>query len=322
MTRVGVPVAQHVAGIGLQRPACGLPDEDAAEGLVPRRHRLGERRQVGDDAVAVGGEPVPEATEPGDHLVEDQQRAMVVAQPPELGEVAVGGWVDAAGALHRLGDHGGDLAGPVGHQHGEGLGVVARHLHDVRHEGTPPGAVRRDALGARPAEVGAVVPAVAADDERALGMAGEDVCGPGQLHRRVDGLGARPAEEHAGVGDRGEGDQPFGELVGREVAERFEARVRGDRRQLRGDGLGDLGATVPRRAVPQAGHGVDVLAAVAVPDEGPGAALDDRERRRRRLGEGMQEGGQGGAGHPADGTRSSRTLLPRWAPWTTVPCGC
>ena len=87
--------------------------------------------EVRRDAVVVGGEPGAHPAEPGDHLVEDQQRAVLVAQPAGLGEVAVDRREDAGGALHRLGDHGGEAVGVLGHQHRQRLDVVARHLHHV-----------------------------------------------------------------------------------------------------------------------------------------------------------------------------------------------
>ncbi len=84
---VGVAVAQHVGRIGFERRPHPGPDEHAAERLVPGGDRLGEGREVGHHPVVLGGEPRAEPAEAGDHLVEDQQRAVAVAQAAEVGEV-------------------------------------------------------------------------------------------------------------------------------------------------------------------------------------------------------------------------------------------
>ena len=63
VARVRVAVAQDERRVRLQRAAHRGADEHAAERLVARRHRLGERRQVGHDAVVVGGEPRAEPAE-------------------------------------------------------------------------------------------------------------------------------------------------------------------------------------------------------------------------------------------------------------------
>ena len=183
---VRVAVTEEERRIGLERLAHGGADEHAAEWLVARRHGLGERRQVGRDAVAVGGEPRAEPSEAGDHLVEDQQRAVLVAQPADVGEVSLRRREHAAGTLHRFGEHGRDLVTTFGHQHRQRLDVVARYLQHVADEWSPALAVRRDALRARAAEVGAVVAAGAADDQRPLRVPGHDVGEAGELHRRVD----------------------------------------------------------------------------------------------------------------------------------------
>ena len=108
---------------------CGA-DEHAAERDVAGRDRLGERREVGRDAVVVGGEPTAGAAEAGDDLVEDQVCAVLVAQLAQRLQVAIRRRVHAAGALHRLGDDGRDLVAALAHQRGDGLDVVGRHLHD------------------------------------------------------------------------------------------------------------------------------------------------------------------------------------------------
>ena len=62
-----------------------------------------------------------------------------------------------------------------------------------------------------------------------------------------------------------------------------------------GDGVGDLAPAVADVAVPEAGHRVDQLVAVAVPQQRALAAGDGDEPLAGRLGERMQEG----VGHPS-----------------------
>ena len=141
-----------------------------------------------------------------------------------------------------------------------------------------------DALCAGAAVGDAVVAAGAADDQLALRLAGLHVGDAGQLHHRVDGLGARVGEEHAGVGRRADLAQLFRQRLGRLVGERVEGRVGRERADLGGDGVGHLGAAVADRVVPQAGHAVDQLAAVLVPHQGALAALDADEALAGGLG--------------------------------------
>ena len=107
---VRVAVAEQERRVGFERLAHRGADDHAADLLIAGRDRLGERDHVRRDPEVVRREPGAEAPEPGDHLVEDEQRAVPVAQRAHLGEVAVARWPHAAGALHRLGEHSGDLA--------------------------------------------------------------------------------------------------------------------------------------------------------------------------------------------------------------------
>ena len=124
---------------------------------------LAERREVGRDVVlrlrAAGVEP-----EPGDHLVEDQQRADPVALGPQaLEEPGLRG-DDAHVGGDRLDDHGGDVVVERGHlvvRHDERLGDRAG-----RHAGRAGQAERGDAAaaGGEQRVGGAVEVAVERDD--------------------------------------------------------------------------------------------------------------------------------------------------------------
>ena len=236
---------------------------------------------------------------------------MVVAQPAQLGEVAVGGREHAAGALHRLGDHGGDLVAALGHQHGQRLGVVARHLDDVGHERPPALPVRRDALGAGAAEVGAVVAAVAADDQRPLRVAGQPLGQPGQLHRRVDGLRARAAEEHAGVGRSASG-RPAGRPARRPG--RWRTGRSTSRRRSCAAGAATASAISARPWPAAQYHRLAMASTYSLPSVSQTSAPSPRaivgERRSRvGLAKGCRNGGQ--IGHRPTVRDGARTPLPR-----------
>ena len=157
-----------------------------------------------------------------------------------------------------------------------------------------------------------MVAGTAADDERPLGVAGQPVGQPGQLHAGVDGFRPGVAEEHAGVGDRAEVRHPRGQFVGRPVRERIEARVGGERAQLRGHRIGDLDASVADGAVPEAGHRVHVLVPVGVPHQRALAADDRHERLAGGLGERVQEPGERGGHAGTVGRRSRVSKVEQW----------
>ena len=85
-------------------------------GTAARGDALGEGDHVGHDAVALGGEGIAQAAEAGDHLVEDQQDAVLVADRAQPLEIALGRRQHAGRGGERLDDHRGD-----------GGGVVQRH---------------------------------------------------------------------------------------------------------------------------------------------------------------------------------------------------
>ena len=98
------------------------------------------------------------------------------------------------------------------------------------------------------------------------------------------------------------------QLVGGLVGERVEARVRLQGPELIGDSVGDLGAPVAGGAVPEAGHRVHVLGAVGVVHDRPLPTHDGDEALAGRLGEGMEEAGEGGArSHPRTVTSDRRS---------------
>ena len=145
--------------------------------------------------VVFGPEPPTEAAEAADDLVEDEEGAVLVTETAEPLEVALLRGKHAACALNGFGDDGSDLVTALGHQRGDGLEVVARYLHHLGQQRSPPLLVQADALGARAAVVRAVIAPRPRDDQLTLRLAAHRVAEPRELHRRVDRLGARAAEE-------------------------------------------------------------------------------------------------------------------------------
>ena len=66
---------------------------------------LGEAHEVGHDAEIFCGESFAQAAETGDHLVEYEQDAILVADRAQALEIALGRYQSAGGAGHRLDDH-------------------------------------------------------------------------------------------------------------------------------------------------------------------------------------------------------------------------
>src|SRR3546814_20017761 len=100
----------------------------------------------------LAGEPLPEASEGGDHLVGDEQHVVPAAGLPAALEVALRGDDDAAGSEDRLGDEGGD-----------GLGAELEDgVFEIGHLGAAP-PVRGHRRGAR-------------SDARRVGKGGGGTC--------------------------------------------------------------------------------------------------------------------------------------------------
>ena len=77
--RVGVAVAEDEVAVRFESVAHLPAHDDAAEGLIARGDALCERGEVRRDTVVLCSEPRSEPAEPGDHLIEDQKGAVLVA---------------------------------------------------------------------------------------------------------------------------------------------------------------------------------------------------------------------------------------------------
>ena len=267
MARVGVAGAQQEAGL-LEVLAHPAAHDHAAEGQVAGGHTLGEGHHVGRHAERLGAEPLAGAAESADHLVEDQQGAVLVAEPADPGEVALRRREHPARALHRLGDDRSHPLAVLGERGGHHLDVVVGHLDEVGDQIAPSLAVGSDALGRGAAEVGAVVAVGASYHHLAFDAAGPLGVEAGELECGVHRVRPGAAEEHPPVGQR----RAFGDHLGRpgrgRVGERVEGVVGGELAHLRGHRVGHLRAGMADLAVPEAGQAVDVRPPLVVVEGG------------------------------------------------------
>ena len=187
---------------------------------------LAKRDHVRPDAPALGPEPLAQAAEAGDHGVDDVQHAGALAQRVDALDVAGPRLVDAAGADHRLDEHGGDPIGADALDLGlERLERVVRDLRGVRVERADVDPVGGDPADARAEPVGAVVALAARDQVHPLGLPDGGEVAAGELGGGVDRVAAAAREEDARVVDRRERAQALGELERGRVGERAEAGV-------------------------------------------------------------------------------------------------
>ena len=77
------------------------------------REAFGHGDDVGCDPETLGGEGRAQTAKAGDHLVEDEEDAVGVADRPQTFEIALGWDQHPGGPGHRLDDHRGDGRGVV-----------------------------------------------------------------------------------------------------------------------------------------------------------------------------------------------------------------
>ncbi len=265
-------------------------DEYSAEGLVAAGHGLREGHEVGPDAEVLGTEPAAQPTEPGDHLVEDQERAVGVAQVPQAREIPGTRRIHTARPDHGLCDDRGHPTGPVRHDRCHGIQVVLVHPDDVADTRAEAGPVRGQAGQAHAAVGDAVVARRPADDDRPLRFAGDCVCQAGDLRGRVHRFRSAAGQKHPGARHGCQRGESLGERVGRRVGEPLEQVEGVESPQLRRHRFDDFFAAVSGCAVPQTRHGVDVAPTGVVHNVRTlaGDDADERVRRRSRARERVQ----------------------------------
>ena len=222
-----------VALAALDQPVIdGLGDQGGRDRHVGARERLGHGHDVGGDAVGVATEHVAGAPETGDDLVGHHQDVMLFQHRLDLCEVAGRRHDDAAGALHRLGEEGGDgvgaFAGDQGFEVGDqpidhlfvGLAGMGRVIK-ARAAGAQHACDRQVEVGMVVGQAGeacrhdgdAVIAALACNQLFLLGFAKRIEVVPDHLDRSVVGLGAGVGKErfvHAEM--TGHGKQAFGQF--------------------------------------------------------------------------------------------------------------
>ena len=149
MVRITASAAAHATGLppnvvpcwpGSSRSPAAPRPMQAPIGMPPPRP-LASGDHVRDDAAGLRARTTAGAADPGLHLVEPEQRAVLVGDAAGGGQVALGRDDDAGLALDRLQQHG---RGLVGHRGGERVRVAERHEGDVsrqrfeRRRGRPP----------------------------------------------------------------------------------------------------------------------------------------------------------------------------------------
>ena len=168
-----------------------ITDHHAANRQVAGGEALGDRHQIRANSKVVRSEPLAGAPEAGDHLIGNQQQAVLIDDALDLGPVA--GWRDddATGALHRLADEGRDALrtereNPVFERaRGAqtkflrrelsplGVPVRLRDVLDARHHRAALRVHRAHTTQARTGQRAAVVSILAADDYCAIGFAAQ-----------------------------------------------------------------------------------------------------------------------------------------------------
>ena len=284
---------QRMAGIGVAVEQFDQVFRPAHHGVVDiRAHRdpahghgrvgqpFGHRHDVGSNVETLAREGRAEAAEPGDHLVEDEQYAVAVADRAQALQIPLRRNQHAGGAGHGLDDDGGDgaraierdqvfqrvgaLGAPCGLAAAEGVAlrrVGVREMGNVAEQVAELPPVVGDAADRQAAETDAVIAARPADQHGALRLARRLVIGQRNLQRGIDRFGPRVDEEHV-VEIAG---QQGGDARRQLELQRMPHLERG--RIVHAFGLGadrlhDLGPPVAGVDAPQAGGSVEYAAAV------------------------------------------------------------
>ncbi len=296
MAAVGVAVGDRARAAAVGEKGVGdlVAQRSRAERHVARRDALGQAPDVGLHAPQPGTEQGAAAAEAGHHLVGDEQHVVTVADLAHQRPVGGRRHDHAGRTLDRFGDEGrhriGALELDLALERGGAdlrqlvgvlaVGVVVEpggvDVETARHQrliGAPDVA---QAVDRHAAEMHAVVALLQADELAALGLALELPVLARDLQRTFDGIAAAVAEHHRGDAVLGHhADQTRREFDRARVAGAAEGVVERQFVELGDDGVAHRAVAVAEVAAPQAGHAVDHLVAVDVPDPAAFAAGDD-----------------------------------------------
>ncbi len=271
---------------GRERLVEPLLHEERADGHAARE-ALGERDRVALHAVVLRAQPATGAADARLHLVEEEQRAVLVADLPQLLQVAGRRGEHASLALHRL-DH--DARDVRAHHRAHRRGVSIGDVCHARERGAEALLILGVPGEGHRAHGPPVKRVVEGDEAIALGLAVDEEPAARELEHRLVGLRAGVAEEGAIEAEL------LAELVG-------EADVLGvveiigsveEARGLLGDGRGEPRVGVAERGDGDAGAEVEVASALGVPHLAALAAIEDQRRLPVVAEEALLPGGEQG----------------------------
>ena len=239
---------------------------------------LGDRHDVGGEAIMFVREELAGARDAALDLVEDQQRAGFVGERAQAGQEFVARGADAALALDRFEQEAADVR-THGSAHRRQI-AEGEHGEAIEQRGEP---VAQLGLigGADRAERAAVEGVAEGDDAEALGMAVRVVEAAARLDRAFERFGTRVGEED-GVGE-GKADEALGEagLCGHliQVAGVHQrARLARDGRdQMRVSVAEAIGGDARREIEPAAAVRVEQIRALAAHRRDFGTGIDGHE---------------------------------------------
>ena len=268
------------------RTTIGVIDEITTNHAPQWKHAIGDAfgkvEHVRHHAIVIGSKGLPHAAKPSDHLVKNQQNAVLVANLAQTLVIALGRNVPTRTTRHGLDNDGRHIAGVVQGQNALleieqkvfvalRLGVVnigvlgvmnEAHVVDTRQHGSAKHfAVARYAAHAHAPKTDAVIATLAADEDVAVAFATDAVIGQGHFQGRVGRLGARVAKQHLVQVTRCQLGDHFGGLKGLVVAGLKSGAVI-ECVELAFDGFVDRAAVVARPDTPQARDAIDDLTPV------------------------------------------------------------
>ncbi len=309
--RVGVTVGEFHGVFRNRLPHEGLVDLPAGDHCAQRHgavgNLLGNIHDVRGDAEILRAAVSAETTEAGDHLVEDQQDVVGIADFAQALQVTRRRHDYTGRAGHRFDDHCGDVRGVVqfnqaqqiigqlnaagfGHALGKGQAGLQGvwQMIGVHHQAEAL-AVAAHAAQRGAGDVHAVVATGAANQLGLAGLAFDAPVGAGHLDRGVGAFGAGVGEKHV-IKLTG---QALGNLLRQLEGQRMavlEARRVIERAELLADSCLDFLARMPRATGPQSGQAVVDAPALVV---GQPAAFGGDDQARIAL-----EVAVGAEGHP------------------------
>ena len=264
------------------------------------------RQDVGHDTLLHVGKERAGTAHAALDLVQDQERAVGRRQPPRRVQELRRARNHAPFTLHRLQDHRADLVAGLREYLLQRRHVVVRDVREAGRIGAESRRVLRLAAGGD-REQRAPVEAVERGDHADLPLAELVVrIAAGELQRRLVGLGARIAEEHA-LGERVL-DQPLRETQRRLAGQ--PVRHVPQRARLVGDRADHRRVAMAERSHGHAAREVDVHPPVLVPHARAFPAYGDERGRRIALHHQRVEVGAGD-GHRGGGGGQRGDLAPR-----------